>query len=204
MTLGLGRSATLQLTNNGWTGSPQSVGLGDLPVVQNGGLLPVWVSTFGVEVHPEETLVDSFTLFVKGKEQSIKVALCSAFGQEIGLEATRDALAYGWEHWERIRDMDSPAGYLWKVGRNRANRLSARRTPLFESVSLERLPWVEPGLPAALERLSEKQRVAVLLVHGFEWTLDEVADLLSVSRSTVQKHTERAMVRLRRRLGVES
>ena len=154
-------------------------------------------------MHPEKTLADSFTLFVKAKEQSLKVALCSAFGQEVGLEATRDALAYGWEHWERIRNMDSPAGYLWRVGRNRARRIGARRAPLFESVSLDHLPWVEPGLPAALERLSEKQRVTVLLVHGFEWTVDEVADLLSVSRSTVQKHTERAMARLRRKLGVE-
>ncbi len=152
---------------------------------------------------PEETLADSFISFVGAKEQSIKLALCSAFGQEVGLEATRDAFAYAWEHWERISRMDSPAGYLWRVGRNRARRIKTRRAPLFDSVSLEHLPWVEPGLPRAIEELSEKQRVTVLLVYGFDWTFDEVADLLSVSRSTVQTHTERALVRLRDKLGVE-
>ena len=157
-----------------------------------------------MKVFTEETLTDSFTLFVKAKEQNSKLALCSAFGQEVGLEATRDALVYGWEHWERVSTMDSPAGYLWKVGRNRARRLSARKAPLFDSVSLEHIPWVEPGLAGALERLSEKRRVGVLLVHGFVWTFDEVAELLSVSRSTVQTHVERAMARLRRWLGMDS
>ena len=150
---------------------------------------------------PNQTLADSFTLFVKTTEESIKVALCSAFGREVGLEATRDALAYGWEHWDRISAMDSPSGYLWKVGRNRARRIKTSKTPMFDAVLIERLPWIEPGLSAALESLSERQRVAVLLVYGFEWTFDEVAGLLSVSRSTVQKHVERAMVRLRHRLG---
>ena len=43
----------------------------------------------------------------------------------------------------------------------------------------------------------------LILVYGFDWTIDEVADLLSVSRSTVQTHTERALARLRDKLGVE-
>ncbi len=55
---------------------------------------------------PEETLADSFISFVGAKEQSIKLALCSAFGQQVGLEATRDAFAYAWEHWGRISRME--------------------------------------------------------------------------------------------------
>ena len=48
------------------------------------------------------------------------------------------------------------------------------------------LPWVEPSLPQALADLSEKQRTAVMLVHGLEWTYSEVAELLGVSKSTDQ------------------
>lgn len=151
----------------------------------------------------EDTAVDSFTSFVKETEPRLKLALVAAFGREVGVEATADALLYGWEHWGRIRGMKNPAGYLWTVGRNRARRLASRTPKLFTSVRVDRLPWVEPGLAPALERLSEKQRVSVLLVHGFEWTLAEVADLLGVSISTVQKHTERAMSRLRRSLRIE-
>lgn len=151
---------------------------------------------------PEDTLVDSFTVFVKEAEPKMKVALCASFGADVGVEATADALRYGWEHWDRIRGMDNPAGYLWTVGRNRARRLKSRRRGLFEPELAEQLPWVEPGLPAALADLTEKQRVAVMLIYGLEWTFAEVAELLGVSRSTVQKHAERAMKRLRRRLGV--
>lgn len=157
-----------------------------------------------MEVLDEDTTVDAFAAFVKDIEPRLKLALCSAFGREVGLDATADALAYAWEHWERVRLLDHPAAYVWQVGRNRARRIRARKRLLFESVQLTHAPWVEPGLPKALARLSERQRVTVMLVYGFEWTFAEVADLLGVSRSTAQKHTERAMDRLRRELGTES
>ncbi len=43
-----------------------------------------------------------------------------------------------------------------------------------------------------------------MLLHCFEWTLSEVADLLGLARGTVQLHENRGMARLRRDLGVES
>ena len=55
----------------------------------------------------------------------------------------------------------------------------------------------EPGLPAALSQLSEQQRVAVVLVHGYAWTLREVSELVEVSVSTIQTHLERGMAKLR-------
>jgi RNA polymerase sigma factor (sigma-70 family) len=71
------------------------------------------------------------------------------------------------------------------------------------SVPVEKLPWVEPGLPAALRGLPEQQRVSVYLVYGHEWSLAEVASFLGVSKGSVQKHVERAMEKLRRKMGVE-
>lgn len=151
-----------------------------------------------------ETQIDSFTVFVRDVEPRLKVALCSSFGREIGIEATADALEYAWKNWERVGQMDNPAGYLWRVGRNRARRRSTRRTELFQGVAMDRIPWVEPALPDALAALSEKQRISVLMVYGLGWTFAEVAELLGVSRSTVQRHADRAMRRLRRKLGVLS
>lgn len=159
------------------------------------------MSTFQRHVVPDETPSESFTEFVGEVEPRLKRALCVRFGIERGVEATADALAYGWEHWDRIRDMDNPAGYLYQVGRSRTR---ARRTPrpTFPALPAEASPWVEPGLPAALARLSESQRQAVWLVHGFEWTLEETASLLDVSVSTVRKHLERGEKKLRTALGV--
>jgi RNA polymerase sigma factor (sigma-70 family) len=62
-------------------------------------------------------------------------------------------------------------------------------------------PWVEPGLPAALSRLTSRQRVAVLAVHAFGWTYAETAEMLGVSIGTVEKHVERGLKKLRVRLG---
>lgn len=120
----------------------------------------------------------------------------------MGKEATADALAYAWEHWERIREMDNPAGYLYRVGQT-CSRKYNRRSPLFPSVDRVELPRVEPGLPAALQSLSERQRIAVVLLHGMQWSEREVADLLEVDRSTVRRHRERGLEKLRRALEVE-
>ena len=62
--------------------------------------------------------------------------------------------------------------------------------------------WVEPALPAALAGLSEQQRTAVVLIHAFDWTQQEVAELLDIRRTTVQKHLERGLEKLQTALEV--
>lgn len=148
----------------------------------------------------------SYTEFVREAEPRLRRALCVAFGRELGLEATAEALAWGWEHWDRMRKMHNPTGYLYRVGRSRIRtewRRRSRRMPLFDAVDRERLPWVEPGLPQAMATLSERQRLTVGLVHGFGWSQHDVADLLHLSPGTVKNHLDRGMEKLRRSLGVE-
>lgn len=134
-------------------------------------------------------------------ERSLRHALIAACGGEAGREATADALAYGWEHWERVSSLENPVGYLYRVGRNKARRRTSRRAPLFAGETVAGMPEIEPGLPAALDRLSNRQRVVVVLVHCYQWTLAEVAELLGLSKSSVQNHLERGMAHLRRGLG---
>ena len=143
----------------------------------------------------------SFTEFVRDVEPRLKHALVAAFGPEVGIEAARDALAVGWERWEEVRDKANPAGYLFGVGRNKARR-RLRRHRAFPVPPADHDPWVEPALPGALRRLSERQRLAVMLLHGYDWTHAEVADLMGVSLSTVQQHEARGMAKLRRSIGV--
>jgi RNA polymerase sigma-70 factor (ECF subfamily) len=148
----------------------------------------------------QHTLAELFTEFVRDVEPRLRQALCAAFGGDQGRESTAQALAYGWEHWDRVREMDNPAGYLWGVGRNHARRQRFPR-PIFPEVPIDTMPWIEPSLPLAMARLSEKQRVAVMLIHGLEYTHSEVAELLGVSKSTVQTHAERGMAKLRNLVG---
>ena len=151
----------------------------------------------------QERVHKDFTAFVRAAEPKLSYALAAAYGGQVGKEATADALAYAWEHWEQIRGMDNPSGYLYRVGQTCARKYH-RRPPLFPPVEATELPQIEPGLPAALESLSEQQRVAVVLLHGMEWSEREVASLLEVDRSTVRRHRDRGLGKLRQALEVQS
>jgi RNA polymerase sigma factor (sigma-70 family) len=145
-----------------------------------------------------------FEAFVLATEPPLRRALVAAYGYEDGREAAAEALAYAWEHWDRVRQMPNAAGYLFRVARSSAarGRRWRRRPPPLLSPPPGSEHSFEPGLSAALASLPERQRVAVVLVHGFGYTLREVAGLTGVKITTVQNHLERGLRRLRDRLGV--
>jgi RNA polymerase sigma factor (sigma-70 family) len=144
-----------------------------------------------------------FEAFVLTVEPPLRRALIAAYGYEDGREAAAEALAYAWEHWTRIRKLPNAAGYLFRVAQSSAARGRRWHRPA-PRVTLppEMEQRFEPGLPAALASLSERQRIAVVLVHGFGYTLREVADLTGIKITTVQNHLNRGLGRLRDRLGV--
>jgi RNA polymerase sigma-70 factor (ECF subfamily) len=144
--------------------------------------------------------VAGFSTFVEDVEPTLRRALVSRYGLHDGRDATAAALAWGWEHWSEVRMMENPAGYLYRVACSHMR--SRKRRVVFEPAP-RTLPDVEPGLAPALARLSEQQRVAVVLTLAFDWTLAEVAALTGSSISTVNTHRRRGLARLRKDLGVE-
>ena len=145
---------------------------------------------------------EAFCRFVEERGQRLQHGLVAALGPGLGPDAASEALAYGWEHWDRVGVMDNPAGFLFTVGRNwgrRQFRKAARPFPAPPLVTTSD-PLVEPGLPAALARLSDHQRVATVLVHGAGWTVSEVAALMRLNRGTVGRHAARGLAKLRRAL----
>lgn len=149
----------------------------------------------------QQVEVESFEEFAERVSPRLKAALVAAVGIDRAPDAAAEALEYVWENWDRVSNMENPAGYLYRIAVNRGRRWRPLR-PLLPSPASGEMPWVEPGLNKALSRLSEKQRVAVLLVHSFGWTQEEVAGLLDISRATVQTHLDRGMRRLRASMGV--
>jgi DNA-directed RNA polymerase specialized sigma24 family protein len=125
-------------------------------------------------------------------------AFAAAYGADRGQEALAESLAFAWERRDFVLSLENPAGYLFRVGQSRSR---ARRTVHLPAGGDSGLPRVEPALLPELERLPERQRVCVVLVYAFEWTHSEVAELLGLSRSSVQNHVERGLARLRRRIG---
>lgn len=144
-----------------------------------------------------------FTRFVKETEPRLSYALAAAYGLEVGAEATAEAMAWAWEHRDDLQNKRNPAGYLYRVGQSKA-RTYHRPRLLSPKLPPEETPSVEPGLTAALDGLSKNQRVAVVLIHGLDFSEREVADLIGISRWSVRTHANRGLGRLRAALGVTS
>ncbi|MGH9017085.1 MAG: RNA polymerase sigma factor [Acidimicrobiales bacterium] len=140
-----------------------------------------------------------FRAFMMDTEPRLHRALAAAFGWDRGREATAEAMAYAWEHWSKVRAMANPAGYLYRVGQSSVRR---RKVPLLFERPHNGDWQYEPTLVRLLSELPERQRLVVVLVHGFEWTPREVSDLTGLSLSTIHTHLERGLFRLRAALEV--
>jgi DNA-directed RNA polymerase specialized sigma24 family protein len=141
-----------------------------------------------------------FASFVQEAEPRLRRALVALRGPEDGRDATAEALAWAWQNWDRVTQMDNPIGYLFRVGQSRSR---ARRHGHLPVTDLHgHMPYVEPGLGPALAALSQTQRTVVVLVHGCDFTYTEVAAALAISKSSVGTHLKRAMDRLRSALDV--
>ena len=139
--------------------------------------------------------------FVRRDGVRLRAGLVAAYGPEVGADAAAEALAYGFEHWDRVGGMDNPAGYLYRVGQSEARR-HFRPTGYLPVAAAPGLPEFEPALAPAMESLTEPQRVGIVLVHALGWTQREAAELLDVDVSTLRTHIARAMVKLRTALEV--
>jgi DNA-directed RNA polymerase specialized sigma24 family protein len=140
-----------------------------------------------------------FEAFVREAEPRLSRALAAAYGFEDGRDATAEALAYAFEHWPRLQHIANLPGYLFRVGQSRGRQ---RRQPVVFAVPEATDYAFEPALPEALASLTQRQRLAVVLVHGYGYTLREVAELTGIRPTTVQNHLTRGLVRLRSRMGV--
>ena len=142
---------------------------------------------------------EEFETFVHDFEPRLRRALVASLGFERGRDATAEALAWAWQNFGRMKEIDNKVAFLYRVGQSKSR---SRRIPLLFERSTSHDPLYDPGLAPALESLTEHQRIAVVLINGFDWKLREVAELMNVSVSTVQTHLERAMQSLRGKLEV--
>jgi RNA polymerase sigma-70 factor (ECF subfamily) len=153
-----------------------------------------------VEGVAEAAATDEFEQFVLDARPRLIRALAALRGEEAP-DAAAEALAYAWEHWQRVRQMDNPVGYLYRVGQSRTR---PRQRPTLPTPASVGLPDLEPALIPALLRLPETQRAAVWLVHACQWRYAEVAEALDTTTSMVGNHVARGLARLREELEVHS
>lgn len=138
---------------------------------------------------------EGFAAWYETVEPRLRAALSAAYGPERGREAAAEALAWAWAHLDRLNEISHPVPYLFRVGQSRTRLRRLRLIGPGTSDWSE--PWVEPRLARALATLTQRQRVAVMLICGHEWTLAEVAEFLGVKVTTVQTHMDRGLAKLR-------
>jgi RNA polymerase sigma factor (sigma-70 family) len=135
-------------------------------------------------------------------QQHLRRALTARYGLAVGAEVCADAMAYAWEHRDRLAAMANPVGYLYRVGQTAARRHHRwQRHVDLPTETRDDGTTIEPGLANALGQLRHDERVAVVMVHAYGLGYAEVAELLDVPVSTIRNHVHRGLARLRRTLG---
>jgi DNA-directed RNA polymerase specialized sigma24 family protein len=142
----------------------------------------------------------AYETFARAAEPRLRRALAGCRGVDGAPDAVAEALAYAWEHWERVSSMTNPLGYLYRVGQSRT-RGPRGQAPVLPPPREVGVPDVEPALVPALLALPDTQRAAVWLVHACGWSYAECAEAMEVSVSAVGTHVSRALAALRARLG---
>lgn len=122
-------------------------------------------------------------------------------------ELAQEAMARAYERWDRVRGMESPGGYVYRVGMNlnrqRVRHLAIRVRKL---LTLAIHPEPEPGpetreeIAAAIASLSKGQREAFMLVEWLGLSAEEAGRLLKISPASVRSRIHRARAALRDQL----
>jgi RNA polymerase sigma factor (sigma-70 family) len=127
--------------------------------------------------------------------------LVARYGHDIAAELVSDVAAYAWEHRERLSAMDNPIGYLYRVAQSKSRRYSRwnalRSAPARRS---EAQPFPDVELQRHLDALPVKQRMCVVVIHGFDWSYEETAATLGLSVPAVRNQLHRGMKTLRMRV----
>jgi RNA polymerase sigma factor (sigma-70 family) len=145
----------------------------------------------------------SFERFVAVEGERLRRALVASYGVDVGSDACAEAMAWAWEHWARVSAMANPVGYLFRVGQSATRRHRRWRKPRVLLPSEAGSPdegEMSGRLDEALVALPERQRAVVLLVHGYDYSYAEVAEMTGASLASVRNDLHRAMKRLRAQL----
>lgn len=152
----------------------------------------------------------SFDDFVAANYAAVLRGLSLAIGDpDRAEEMTQEAFARAYRHWHRVSEMERPVAWVYVVGVNAARR-SFRRELRTGQPSLERHDEDHAGqvavvvtIRAALDRLSPRQRLVVVLRYLAGLSTAEVADAMNCAEGTVKSTLHTALRALRVELDEE-
>ncbi len=142
-----------------------------------------------------------FAEFYEAEHGRVVTSLLLATGQVDGArDATDEAFLRALMAWPRVQQMESPAGWTFRVALNVVRRRERRRS-LERRLLARKAP--DPDVPAPageawalVADLPRRQRTAVVLRYVADLTEAQVASAMGISRSTVSSTLADAQRRL--------
>jgi RNA polymerase sigma-70 factor, ECF subfamily len=150
--------------------------------------------------------VESFEAWYRGQYGHVVRVLTVAGGdREVAADAAAEAFTRALAHWDRVKVMSSPEGWVYTVALNVLRRRQQRAR--VERIGGQR-PAAEPPVPGeyldlwkAVQSLPPRQRTAVVLHYVADLTQGQAAEVMGVAPGTVAAMLHAARGRLRALLG---
>ena len=150
---------------------------------------------------------DSFEAFYRAQVDIVYRALAVTLGNDdVAREATDEAMLRTFVNWARVRTLESPSGWAFRIGLNWATsrwRRLRREAPLTHANAAASVAEPDPAATAALtavDRLGLGQRAVVVCRILLDLSTAETAAVLGVAEGTVRSRLARALVELRSEL----
>lgn len=145
-----------------------------------------------------------FADFFRAEYQTLLRAMYLISGsRDEAEELAQDTFVKACERWDRVREMDNPAGYLFRTAVNKRRsvarrlRLAARRTLSLRPPDVIAQSDDRDQIRRALVTLPASQREAIVLVEWLGLTDAEAGRVLGVSAGAVRVRISRAKASLR-------
>ena len=140
-------------------------------------------------------MVEDFDAWYLELHPSLGSALLAWCGAaSVASDSLDEAFVRSYERWDRVRRMESPAGWVWRTATNVVRRKLRRRD--FEQAVLRRQSAGEStvthepsadelDLRQALLTLTQRQRTAIVLRYVADLPLREIGAVMGIAEGTV-------------------
>jgi RNA polymerase sigma-70 factor, ECF subfamily len=152
----------------------------------------------------EEEVVDSFDAFYASTHPRISASLALAWSdRDLAVEATDEAFVRAYAAWDRVGQMASPDGWVFRValnaGRRQARRDRSRRDAERRATSRDEVVTMSSRFDFAdqIAVLPPRQRLAIILRYVADLAEEDIARAMGVRRGTVASLLTQAHRRLR-------
>ncbi|MGH2691382.1 MAG: sigma-70 family RNA polymerase sigma factor [Actinomycetota bacterium] len=163
------------------------------------------------EAVAEARRVETFEDFFHAHYERLLRAMYLATGNRHEAEdLAQDAMARVLERWDRVRNLEDPVGYVFRVALNRRRStlrrlaLAIRTTPKAHvHAAIEPTVAIDDrdAIRRALDSLPASQRETLILCDWLEMTDAEAATVLRISPGAARTRLHRARAALRAKLG---